>query len=101
MNKLFNHLLLLPLVDSHKLEWRLPFEKIIKIKTALNTSYKRKKIKVKELQSLIGLLNFACLVVCPGRTFLRRLIDLTKGITKPSFYIRLNREVYTLMHQVV
>jgi len=30
--------------------------------------------------------------VCPGRTFLRRLIDLTKGITNPSFYIRLNRE---------
>lgn len=79
-------------VDSHELECRLPLEKIIKIKTALNTSYKRKKIKLRELQSLIGLLNFACLVVCPGRTFLRRLIDLTKGITNPSFYIRLNRE---------
>ena len=79
-------------VDSHKLECRLPLEKNIKIKTALNTSYKINKIKLRELQSLIGLLNFTCLVVCPGRTFLRRLIDLTKGITNPSFYIRLNRE---------
>ena len=33
--------------------------------------------------------------MCPGRTFLRRLIDLTKGITNPSFYIRLNREART------
>ena len=74
------------------MECRLPLEKIIKIKKALITSYKRKKIKLKELQSLIGLLNFACLVVCPGRTFLRRLIDLIKGIANPSFYIRLHRE---------
>lgn len=33
--------------------------------------------------SLIGLLNFACSVVCPpGRAFLRRLIDLIIGISK-------------------
>lgn len=47
---------------------------------------------LKELQSLIGLLNFACLVVVPGRTFLRRLIDLTCGISQPHHQIHLNCE---------
>ena len=42
---------------------------------------------------MTGLLNFACTVVVPGRTFLRRLIDLTIGIHSPHFLIRLTREV--------
>ena len=52
----------------------------------------RKKVTLKELQSLIGLLNFACLVVTPGRAFLRRLIDLTCNIQKPHHLIRMNSE---------
>lgn len=35
----------------------------------------RKSATVKELQSLTGVLNFACSVVRPGRAFLRRIID--------------------------
>ena len=58
----------------------------------------RKKIALRDLQSLIGLLNYACLVVVPGRAFLRRLIDLTCGISCPSHYIRLNREVRADLH---
>ena len=45
------------------------------------------------VQSLLGLLNFACSVVVPGRAFLRRLIDLTRGISRPHFFIRLTRNV--------
>ena len=37
----------------------------------------RSKVSKRELQSLIGVLNFACSVVVPGRPFLRRLIYLT------------------------
>lgn len=40
----------------------------------------RKKVTLKELQSLYGLLNFACQA---GRAFLRRLFDLTRGLQKP------------------
>ena len=53
----------------------------------------RKKVTLKEVQSLTGLLNFACSVVVPGRAFLRRLIDLTLGIRFPNHFIRLTREV--------
>ena len=52
----------------------------------------RRKVTLRELQSLIGLLNFACYVVQPSRTFLRKLIDRTKGIQQPHFHIRLNKE---------
>ena len=49
-------------------------------------------VTLKELQSLIGTLNFACKVVVPGHLFLRHLIDLTMGIAKPHFHIRLGQE---------
>lgn len=51
---------------------------------------------LKELQSLIGSLNFACSVIAPGRAFLRRLIDLTRGAILPHHFIRLRHEVKVL-----
>lgn len=42
---------------------------------------------------MAGLLNFACTVVAPGRASLRRLSDLTIGVRKPHFLIRLSKEV--------
>ena len=41
---------------------------------------RRRKVTLVELQSLLGLLNFACKVIRPGRAFLRRLINLTCGL---------------------
>ncbi|XP_062618317.1 uncharacterized protein LOC134279921 [Saccostrea cucullata] len=79
-------------LDTIKMEARLPQEKIQKIKLALDSAKKCKKITLRKLQSLIGLLNFACCVVVPGRAFLRRLINLTKGVSKPHFRIRLNKQ---------
>jgi hypothetical protein len=61
--------------DSIRLECRLPVEKIVKTKVALENAHRKREITLSSLQSLIGLLNFACIVVCPGRAFLRRLID--------------------------
>lgn len=79
-------------VDSVKMECRLPVDKIQKIKDKLNLFKRCKKVTLKEMQSIIGLLNFACSVVVPGRTFLRRLINLTCGLSNPKFYIRLNKD---------
>lgn len=74
------------------MESRLPGDKLAKLNTTLASASKRKKLSLEELQSLIGLLNFACLVVVPGRAFLRRLIDLTCNVHNPRHYIRLNAE---------
>ena len=67
-------------VDSIDMMSRLPPDKLEKCRTLVYQFSRRKKVTLQELQSLIGVLNFACLVVVPGRAFLRRLIDLTIGV---------------------
>ena len=61
-------------LDTDKMEARLLEEKLRKRVTLIYEFLKHKKVSLKEMQSLIGLLNFTCSVVIPGRTFLRRLI---------------------------
>lgn len=53
-------------VDSTEMESRLPPDKIEKIRSALRNIANCKRVTLKKLQSLIGLLNFACCIVCPG-----------------------------------
>ncbi|XP_033736378.1 uncharacterized protein LOC117324568 [Pecten maximus] len=79
-------------LDSESMEIRLPQDKLVKLRAELLAMSNRKKVTLHQLQSLIGLLNFACSVVVPGRTFLRRLIDLTMGLTNPQHFRRLNLE---------
>jgi hypothetical protein len=49
--------------DTQKLELRLPLARLVDIKTRLEYCINIKKITLREQQSLIGLLNFACQVV--------------------------------------
>jgi hypothetical protein len=71
---------------------RLPLDKLHKLRDTINYARNRQKLTLQELQSLIGLLVFTCAVVPLGRTFLRRLIDLTKGLKKPHHKRRLSIE---------
>ena len=80
-------------LDTIQLEARLAAENILKYKDLISDFLKRKKVTLKEVQSLTGHLNFACCVILPGRAFLRRLIDLTIGIQSPFHFIRLKKEV--------
>lgn len=79
-------------LDTIKFEARLPPDKVSHCKELTQIFKTRKKVTLKELQSLVGTLQFATSVVCPGRPFLRRLIDLTIGVQKPFFKIRLTNE---------
>ena len=78
-------------LDSVLMEARLPPDKLNKCSALLWEFLRRKKATLREVQSLTGLLNFACSV--PGRAFLRRLIDLTVGIQSPHHLIRLSKDV--------
>ena len=80
-------------LDTVRMEARLPQDKIGKCHSLVSSFLTRKKVQLKELQSLIGLLNFACSVIVPGGTFLRRLIDLTKGVRSAKHFIRLRNWV--------
>ena len=71
---------------------RLPTDKFSSIHDVLSQWSTRKCCKKRELQSLIGLLHHACMVVWPGRTFLRRVIDLLCCFPNDSHPIPLNVE---------
>ena len=84
-------------IDTARGLLRLPAEKLERLRTLLQEWGDRKVCMRKELESLIGILNHACKVVRPGRSFLRRMIDLlttTRGSAarQPHHRIRLNRE---------
>ena len=80
-------------LDTTKMEAWLPCDKLTKCRSPIHHFLHRKKVTLKELQSLIGLLNFTCSVIVPGGTFLRRLINLTVGIKRPRYFLRLNRKI--------
>ena len=79
-------------VDSVVMEIRLPVDKVEKAKKELTQLKHSKKTTLRQLQSIIGFLNFACQVIAPGRPFLRRMISLTCGLSKPHHHVRLTKE---------
>jgi hypothetical protein len=78
-------------VDTVKMEARLPQDKLQKATRELHRLSRCKKTTLRDLQSSLGFLNFACKVVVPGRPFLRRLFDLTKGIAQKHYHIRISK----------
>ena len=79
-------------LDTVTFEAKLPPDKIVVLTSLLNKYMTRRKITLHDLQSLLGHLNFACKAIKPGRCFLRRLYDLTRGIQHPSHKIKINKE---------
>ena len=71
------------------MEAQPPHDKSHKCAVIISQFPRCKKVTLKELQSLLGLLNFACAVVKPGCASLKRLIDLTLGIRSAHHLIRL------------
>ena len=68
------------LLDSAALEARLPDDKLQDLKTSLCQWAHRSECSKRDLLSLIGTLSFAAKVVPAGRTFLRRMIDLSTTV---------------------
>ena len=78
------------ILDSVRMEARLPADKIERLRAAFDLFQDKRACTLKELQSIIGTLNFACKVIPPGRPFLQRMIELTRNISKPHHHIKLN-----------
>ena len=70
----------------------LPPDKFSALQEALSHWSTRKCCTKKELQSLIGRLHHACMVVWPGRIFLRQMIDLLSCFRNDSHPIHLTVE---------
>lgn len=78
-------------LDTVHMVARLPLDKLHKCEGLIDSF--RKSVTLREIQSLVGILNFACTVIVPGRAFLRRLIDLTKGVKNKFHHIRLTKAI--------
>ena len=79
-------------LDSTKMELRLPQAKLERLQCSLGSWLRRQSASKRQLQSIIGQLSDAAIVVRPGRTFLRSLIETMKVPKKPDHLVRLNKE---------
>lgn len=79
-------------LDTIQQELRLPQAKVNRLRETLKEWYGRKYPSKRQLQSLIGQLNHAAMVVKPGRTFLRHLIDTMKIPKQGRHKVRLNAQ---------
>lgn len=79
-------------LDVLAAEARLPLEKIDKCNNLLKKFMSMTRCTLKNMQSLIGVLNFACSVIQPGRAFLRRMINLTVKVSEHQQYLYLTEE---------
>ena len=77
------------LLDTIAMTAALPSDKLTKLKNTINDVLTRKKLRLRRLLSVIGLLSFASKVTPGGRPFIRRLIDLTCGIQNLEYFIRI------------
>ena len=79
-------------LDSVTQTARLPQIKLAATLKLLHRWAAKRWCTRKELESLIGSLQHVCKVVPPGRSFLRRMIDLLCAFRSPHHPIRLNLE---------
>ena len=80
-------------LDTMAMQASLPEDKVIRMMHDTDTLLSQRKLKLKQLQSITGLLNFACNVIVPARAFLRSIFDLTVGILKPYYHITISKQV--------
>lgn len=71
----------------------VPQEKLLQLKQMITEILGKKKIRLKQMQALVGLLSFCSRAVRAGRAFLRRFYDTMIGIIKSYYFIRLTKEV--------
>jgi hypothetical protein len=69
----------------------LPPEKLQKYRTHTQAALAKRTMPLRDLKSLIGQLQFSTIAVPVGKAFLRRLHDLTIGITKPHYYVTISK----------
>ena len=85
-------------IDTVNFTIHIPQNKVDELMAQMPRWCGRRTCTLRELQSLNGKLNFYSKAVPPGRMFTRRLIDLTRTVTKPSHYITMTREAREDVH---
>ncbi len=77
-------------LDSVTMTISLPRKKLERLRAMIQEWESKKSCTKRKLLSLIGYLQHACPVIRPGRSFLRRMIDLSTGVRALHHRVRLN-----------
>lgn len=80
------------ILDSEKMEARLPRDKIDRIIYFIRSLLNRTSCTKREMLQLLGHFNFASRVVVPGRSFVSYLINITTSVRELHHFIHLNKE---------
>ena len=79
-------------IDTVAWETRLPPEKVEEYAQVLAAWRLRSSATKRELDSLTGILFYACRVVIPGRPFVRRIVDCGRHACLPCHFIQVTKE---------
>lgn len=85
-------------LDSRSMTIELPRKKIDETLLLLQAMQTKKKVTKKELQSVVGKLNFACQCVYGGKFFLRRLYDAINKLQQAWHRTRVTRNMLMDIH---
>ena len=80
-------------LDSTLMVIRIPKAKVEEVVKKIQGVLSSKKTTLREMQSLIGMLNFCCRAVVAGRPFCRRLINSICGLSQPHHRLRITSEI--------
>ena len=78
------------ILDTERMEIRLPEDKVARIKQLLTTWLLKRKATKRQIVSLVGTLHHATKVVRPGRAFVARMYSTAAKLRKMHFISRLN-----------
>ena len=75
-------------IDTLEMVIRIPQDKLTEVKGKLELTIKKRKITLRDLQSLVGSLNFCAKAIPSVRAFNRRFCDAMCGIQRSNHFIR-------------
>ncbi|MEW8547777.1 MAG: reverse transcriptase domain-containing protein, partial [Candidatus Thiodiazotropha sp.] len=80
-------------LNSLTFEIKMPEEKVRNLLCIIESTLARKRIKLKEMQSLTGSLAFCAKAMPSARAFIRRMYASMSGVSKPYHHIRLSKGI--------
>ena len=82
------------LIDTEKMLIQIPEDKVLELKSKIKWVLGRKKITLRDLQSLCGSLAFCAKALPAGRAFSRRIYLASSHAKKPHHYVRITEGMY-------
>jgi hypothetical protein len=68
-------------IDTLLLVVKIPADKLCKLKTGIQSIVRVKKIKLKDLESVVGLMAFCARAILSARAFIRRFYDVISSVS--------------------